>query len=69
VSRSVSLVKHEKKADEPTSVCDGGAPVATSTVGPAVTTQEAAMQELTEISEKHGLYDPGPIPSFLRRTA
>jgi uncharacterized protein (UPF0335 family) len=33
-----SFVDTEKKADEPTSVCDGGAPVETSTVGPAVTT-------------------------------
>jgi uncharacterized protein (UPF0335 family) len=39
-----SFVDTEKKADEPTSVCDGGAPVETSTVGPAVTTSRIANQ-------------------------
>jgi uncharacterized protein (UPF0335 family) len=81
VSRSVSLVKHEKKAGEPTSVCDGGAPVETSTVGPAVTTRDVVdiAADILALPPQHAAVvidvvqaladdDPGPIPSFLKRT-
>jgi uncharacterized protein (UPF0335 family) len=88
VSRSVPLQNDGGTTVEqgaPNSLRDGGAPVATSTVGPAVTTNSVlaaeVLQDLAErrlrkeeadlmpYADSDGPEDDLAIPSFLRRTA